>query len=686
MSGKGSGGPSHPGGSGAVLGTTVIRYSGLQGVAMVAGNLLQLITLFVITAFLGPSELGRFSLLFFLAALLTLSFSLPCKPGTVRRVFGGGDDDDDDDDEDTVVATSPKRSLGVGVLWSIVLGTVAAGLTIYFAEPLADGLLGDPDQANLIVWAGVMGGAGVLMKVASISLWLERRPGAFMVGEMSRPVIGLVAVVILLATGGGVEAAIAGAAAGAIGGALICFVLLRSSFEPNFQPSEVVQIIKRGAPRVPIVSSMWTLQNADVFLLSQAVDYTDLGIYTLASRLGFVVSFLPQGFRVAMRPMRKSVVFKAVRSQYGRAVTDGQILGYFSLLCITAVLSMVLLGDVLIEAAPPEYADAAPLIPLTALAFVCPSLYRTLNQTTSWEGKGRPIFIAGVVLAAVIFAAFTLLLAPEIGVYAAPVGVLAGFAIPVSFFFLRCQLGDSPIEFPYAAVGKALAAAVVIGGAFKLLPGMNTWLELIVVIAGMGLYAVLLLALRVIPEDHWPALTHIAGSVVSGRADRFNPRRGLRAIEPDERARLRQAVLSHLPPEELAALEAGAEPAPGQDPAAMKRTEGRRLVRLLRQVARSGGTEVKNRTPIDGSIAEFLFADEPTAVRNAAMRKLLSNGADANDLRALEDLVKHLSGVPDDAWEGTPAKESPVARRRRAVGRRGRETVARAARGIGRRI
>ena len=84
--------------------------------------------------------------------------------------------------------------------------------------------------------------------------------------------------------------------------------------------------------------SFWLIQNADIFILSRFVDHTELGVYSLASRLGFVVSFLPQGFRMGMRPLRKSAAFDAFKDQYGKATAQGQLLGYFCLVCILAVL------------------------------------------------------------------------------------------------------------------------------------------------------------------------------------------------------------------------------------------------------------------------------------------------------------------------------------------------------------
>jgi O-antigen/teichoic acid export membrane protein len=690
MSG-GPGGARRPGGSGAVLGFRLVALSGVQGVALVASNLLQLGTIAAVAGFLGAAELGRYSLLLFLGGLLTMVFSLAAKPGTIRRTFGGGDDDDDDDeDEEAIVSATPKRTLGAGLLWSAALGLLASALVVVFRESLADLLLGDGADSGLVLWAGVLGGAGVLFKLASISLWFERRPSAFLIAEVGRPLVALAIMIPLLAAGGGLTDAIAGAAAGNIVAALLAAMLLRGSFEPNLEPAEVLAIFKGGGRRVPIVTSIWVVQNADVFLLSRFVDASDLGVYALASKVGLVVSFFPQGFRVAMRPLRKSAAFKAVRSQYGRSVADGQILGYFVLVCISSVLVMVLLGQLLVDLAPPEFEDAAPLIPLTAAGLTMPALWRTMHGQTAWPGKSRATFVVATLLAAATFVGLCLLLAPEIGIYAAPVAMLVGFSFPITYFFLRCQLSENRIDFPYREVGRALAAAVVIGGGFHLLPDMPAGIEAVVVALLLALYAAALFVLRVIPENHWPALSEMATSMITGRADRVNPRRGLRVLEAEDRELLRVAVCERMP------ATAFSEPAPvprhmlrpGKPvPPADDGTTGGRLIWALRGAGRAGGSPLRRRSDWDGeTLAEFLFADEPPAVRSATMRKLLAGGADPSDLRALEDLVEHLSRIPPDAWEGAAAAESSVARRRRAAGKRGRDALSRAARAIGRRV
>lgn len=633
--GKGSEENSHPGGTGAVLGVRLLRFAGVQGASLVISNAIQLASVAVVANFLGPSDLGRYALLIFLAGIVTQVLSIACKPGTIRRVFGGGDDEDDDDDDDKDVSDSPQRSLGVGLLLATILGSIGGGVLIAASAPIADALLGSRNDSDLIFWAGIMVVFGLPFKLASITIWLERRPKAFLFADASRPLLGLIALAFALAAGYGVEGAIAGTAIGTALAALFCAFLLRHSLEPAFSLGEAWQIALRGRQRAPIVMSFWTIQNADVFLLSRVVSDTDLGVYALASRLGFVVSFLPQGFRVALRPLRKAAIFQAVRDEYGQSTQRGQLLGYFTLLCIFAVLMMVLLGEVVVEIAPPEYAGAAPLVPFAAAALVMPVLYRTVNANVVLDYK-RATFILGCVLATIVFVLITLLLAPVIGTYAAPIGILVGFAIPASYMFIRCQLGPRRIDFPYRAVLKALLLALVIGGGFTLLPELPVVPSLLLAFALLAIYLALLLVFRVVPENHWQPLMHMARSTIRGTTiTNFNPRAGLRALPQPQRKRLRKAVKRRLPAEDL------------------RDGEGEELVGILRRLGSEAGVpSIAKPSDHDGEIAIFLFERAPMAVRNASMRRLLSDGAPSNELRALEDLVAHLVRVPNEAWKG----------------------------------
>ena len=640
----------HPGGSGAVLGVGVMRNSSVQAITLVIANVMQLISVLVVAAYLGPSEMARFALLIFLAGLVTQIASLLVKPGTVRRTFGGGDDDDDDDDDD-VASTSPPHTLGAGLVWAIVLGLISTALIYVFRVPIADGLLGDPDDEGLVALAGLLAGTLLVFKIADIVLWLERRPVSYLIADTSRPLLGLVALLAFLATGSGVEGAMLGTLIGTAAAGIVGLFLLRGSFETNFDLTEIKQIILRGRQRAPIVMSFWLVQNADIFILSRFVSHTELGIYSLASRLGFVVSFLPQGFRMGMRPLRKSAMWDAFQEQYGKQTAGGQLLAYFCLICILAVLAMVLGGQVLVDAAPPEYSAAASLIPFTALGFVMPALYRTVNQNVNLPNK-RPWFVGGVIAAALLFIGVTWALVGAIDVYAAPIGMIVGFGSPALVLFIRGQRGNKPLYFPYREVATALLLAVLIAAGFEALPELNPWVELAIAFGGCALWMVLLGPLRAIPPAHWGPLIHMVRSFRRGTPADFRPRKGLRSIDAETRDELRVAVVGRLPRERL-------------DPEASDL--GERLVGALRKVGNHGGVPSGSPTRRDAEIALFLFEDASTAVRAASMRAVLDRGVDPNQLRALEDLTKTLARLPVEAWEGKPATRGHRGRRRKAA-------------------
>ena len=108
-----------PGGSGAVLGAQVVRYSSIFSGGLVVAHLLAFVSTIVLAHLLDPADFGQLALLLFLAGLLNLVFNLGSKQGTMRRVFGGDDDDyddkkvnkkkDKDDDDDDKKGSKKKK-------------------------------------------------------------------------------------------------------------------------------------------------------------------------------------------------------------------------------------------------------------------------------------------------------------------------------------------------------------------------------------------------------------------------------------------------------------------------------------------------------------------------------------------------------------------------------------------------
>ena len=333
--------------------------------------------------------------------------------------------------------------------------------------------------------------------------------------------------------------------------------MLSGSFDVRPSFHEAIEIWKKGAPRIPVVLSMFTISQADIFLLSRFVSDADLGVYQLANRTGIVVALLPGAFRVAMRPLRKSLSFKAVQDEYGRAVARGQQLTYFFLICIVALLAVTLLSQILAHLAPSGYAEAAEIVPLVAAALMGTSVMRSISQAVSIPNK-RNTFIAGAVIAALTFIGLGIVLIPEIGVEGAPIAMLVAFSLPCGYMLGRSQFGDEPIQLPYVRLGAATLIAVAIAAGYELLGPDNEIAELLLGIVLFAAFLVALPALRIVPQHHWGALVQIVRNQFARTrgTSKFDAAKALSALDDVDRVALRIAIVKRKPvaqvPERLA--------------------------------------------------------------------------------------------------------------------------------------
>jgi O-antigen/teichoic acid export membrane protein len=647
---------SHPGGTGAILGTHLAKYSSFQGLSLLFSNILHYASLIVVARFLGPGSLGNYALLFFLTGVVSQVIHLLSKPGTMMRTFGISDDDSDDiegDDEESG-SVRPNYTLGVGIVWTMFLAATVITLTAIFQTSIASFLLGDPGQGQVVMFASITGGVWAIFKLTEMVVWFEGRPLTFAFIDAARPAFNLTAIIVILAMGAGVKGAIIGQTIGTVTATAISIVLVWKSFLKVFSFGELKEILKRGAIRIPIATSLWVVQNSDSFILSRFLDHKSIGLYQLASRTGFMVAFLPQGFRIALRPVRKSAAYEAFRREYGIAVANGQMLAYFYLITLTAILAMVLGGEILITIGGPKFASAAPLVPLTAAAMSMPALFRTVAAMAVYPYPRR-IFVWSAIFVGVAYVGLAVLLLSStgLGIYAPPIAMIIAFMLPSTLMFALSQFGKRPIRFPYLLMLEATLVAVALAVSYHFSHPANEWIQVGIIAVLMIIWLASLFVLRIIPRHHWEPLRHIARSVLKrGSALKFDEGAGLNALAPRERMALHLAVVDRIPDETLVpSLGDGQNSEDAGSGFTDEGTEGARLVRLLRRAGSEGGISVPEEGEFDAGVSLFLFSDQPVAVRLRKMRQLLAMGVDAHELRTLEDLRNDLATISAKVWE-----------------------------------
>jgi O-antigen/teichoic acid export membrane protein len=629
----------HPGGSAAILGVQLLRFSGVQGLSLGIASFIHYGSIVAVGAILGNSGLGGYSLLLFLTGLVTQIIHMLTKPGTIRRTFGVDDEDDEEDDEEDEdpeqaakeVSERPLLTAGIGLGFTVALAFLFSAIAIVFNAPIAHLLLGDKGQGIMVIYATITAGMLAIFRLTEIMIWFEQRPKAFLVVDVGRPTLNLAGVIVLTLTGNGLTGAILGPLIGTTIVTFLSIWFLRKSVEIGWNAHEFVEIVKQAGRRAPVISSMWIVQNVDTFVLSRYVDHKQLGLYNLASRTGFVVAILPQGFRVALRPLRRGAAFQAMKKQYGTQVANGQLLSYFVLLCITAILGMVLLGLIFVHDATGHFQHAAGLLPLAAGAMTMPSLFRTVNGMAIYPDK-RGTFVKLAAIAAVSYIGFTMLIVPRTGIYGPPEALLLAFLGPLVYIIIQSMRKGEPIDFPWPKMVLAAVIATAMGLFFHYVYPPGRWLQILEVLSLMGLWTVSLFALKIVPAHHRAPLLHVVRSAFRGSAVPFETEQGIAAVPPKKRDELRSAIERRLPLDDVS-------------------SDGEQLIRLLRKAGRAGDVPVGPVTDNDRELALFLFAAEPTSSKNARLRALAAANHDSHDIRTLEEVAKQLRKAPDAAWD-----------------------------------
>ena len=618
------------------FGVRLSRDTGIYIIGAVISFVLALASVVVLTQFLSPAEFGELALLLVFAAFLTVFYNVGTLQGTFRWVFGSTGEEEEVEDNEAAKASAAgtkRRALGTGMITTCVLALAGTAVIIPLAPLFAELVLGDGDSSKLIVIAAVSGAAGAIWRLVSNITRMERRPRRFVILNSVRPVLVVGCVIPLVATGGGVEGAILGTTIGSVAAVLVGLVVTHRSYELSFSRYDAGMILRRGRIMIPIVISIWIAQNVDIYALSWFAPEDEVGLYRLANRMGAFLDYFTAAMFMAWTPLRRSSTFVAAVQQRGNEVLGGRLLTYFMLAGLLLLLLITVAADTLVKIAPPEYAEAAPLIPLMGTAFLSYGLLVAVYRLSSFPRK-IVVFIGAAMSSALIFLASAFLFVPWLGAYGAALSVITGFLVGAAGMTYISQHGPSPLTIEWGKLAAALAiAGACLAFARVLGPLAGQWRPLVELTA-LALFPIALLRFGVLTAEDRHAVARVTRQVLPKRRGDDDLETRLRTLSPDAVSSLQTVVVRGWSAERLAA-ERGADPGETRT----------RLVRLLRRLGDEA--EVSDH---DEEIGELLFTPMPVSERDELARNLWSEKVNPADLHALERMFEELRRLPRRAW------------------------------------
>jgi O-antigen/teichoic acid export membrane protein len=621
-----------------LTGGRVTRHTLIYIVGMLAVGPFSLVSVVVLTRLLVPGQYGEMGVLFVFAGFATVLYNTGSLHGTFMLVYGASEGEGDDVSANGTITSTPRRALGTGVVLTLMIVTVGTAICFVLAPALAQLLLHRRSGAALVRWAAVSAAAGSLWRLTINVFRMERRPEHFAFFNATRPLFVVAGSVPLVALGFGVGGAIAGTALGTIAATAVCIAMARRSYALAFCWSDVKEIVRRGSLVVIPVVCLYSVHSTDILLLSRFAGAHELGIYRVASRFATLPSYFASALLMAWSPLELGVLFRATYRHVGKDRVRGAILTYYLLIATTIVVLLDVFGNVLVLLVGSKYRQAAPLIPLIGVAFVCYGLYIVLARAITVE-RHMLWFSLGAVAAAVLQIGLSVVTIPWLGAYGAPLAMTLGLLVGCLMWVVLAMRAEVvPLSLtakPLAGLAAAVATALTIQGV-----GLSIWPGGRAVILALTLasYVITVAALGVIPRRHFKLLSQLARAALHKGLGGNDPTVNMGLLDPRQRSLITVIERDGVPTVVLAER--------------LNRTESEiqcEYVSILRQLIGARPTPSRP-AELDIRLANYLLSREPLAQRDLIGNELIEDGEDALELMELDEAAQRLRALPSRAW------------------------------------
>jgi len=497
-------------GAAATTGAAVLRGGAWYATSQYVPQLYSLALSVIAARFLGPEGMGRQSFIAFAALSMTTLLTAPLYVALMRYVG------------ETMGRGRPEAARGLlRWAWGIeaVFASLAAGLFAVLA------VLGADPQAAWVL-AGFFSALTVMHAVPSaVLVGLQRFREASIAGLFTGA-IGIGATTAVLAAGGGITgmfavevvlAAVNLAWTGMLAVRRLDVVAPRAVASPELrhQVTRYALVTALGVFLEVIVS-----RRSELFFLNRFSTDSEMALYSISFAAMAALVQIPRSFAGSVSPAFATLYGAGAHDRIRRGYERGLrllLIGGLPVLALSLVTGPRLLRLVYGE----EYSGTGPVLLVLLIAFPIIPITSLSNGLLIGFGKLRVPLVANVA-AAVVDVGLAIALIPSleaVGAAIANVGALVVFGVVQIVAAIRLT---APVELRPAALLRSVAAVGAAGLAgwavIDSVPGVGGLFAAGAVV--VSVYALLAVALRILPSDDAAWLDRAAGSHLGGAVGR----------------------------------------------------------------------------------------------------------------------------------------------------------------------
>jgi O-antigen/teichoic acid export membrane protein len=384
------------------------------------------------TRFLTPTDYGLLEIIEITAVILELLAGV----GVTYAVFKFYHKCEDDTERATILSTAITTVMAINCVFAIT--------GIFFSKYVAEIVLKDSSYFDLIVLVFFR-----LTIAGSIIIGLDyvrliKKPFLYGMLSMTRLVSQIILNIYFLVF---LKMSVKGILLSSIISAFLVgvpvIIYLYSRYGFHFSSKKMFGMLRFGIPLVGAFIGQLIINSADRYILQRVSGLSDVGIYSLGYKFGFLVNFL---IVIAFQLMWEGKMFEIEKKENAKTIYSNILTYYVLTLLFTALIITVYIDNILVLMATAPFYPASIVVPYIAIAYVFNGLqeYFKLGMLL----KNKTTVVGGVALTqCFISVGLYLLLGSNFGMIGIAVAVLISyFALLVANFIYSQRIYSVPIE------------------------------------------------------------------------------------------------------------------------------------------------------------------------------------------------------------------------------------------------
>ncbi len=426
--------------------SSIVNHTAIYMLGDILRRGVSLIMLPIYTRFLTPADYGVIELLSMLLDVASIIFSARARDAVFRFYC-------------TVDSEGQKKNIiSSALVLSLLLNSIGAVIVISLSGPLSIVIFSDISYKHYISLFAITLFVGPLIEIPMIYIRAQQKPWLFLIFSITKLVLQLSLNIYLIVF---LEMRVEGVIYSAVIQGIVIGILL-TGYTISRTGIRVIKAVCKSLFSFSLPLKLAALGSfymtfGDRYILNIYTDLTQVGIYALGYKFGFVLLLLTWD---PFEKMWDSEKYNIHKKSHAKHIYQTIFIYISAILILVGLCISIFSRDLLRLMAAPSFLEAYKIVPIIIIAYIFQAWTKYCSIGILLEEKTMQIAYGEMLGVAVITLAYFTLI-PTYGIYGAAWSTVAGFGARLYWTNLKSS-GLYNMELPWAKISQVTLVATLI--------------------------------------------------------------------------------------------------------------------------------------------------------------------------------------------------------------------------------